>query len=445
MEWSKLLTYEKFPSDKGTLSLTRTPFQEDYDRIIFSEPFRRLAGKTQVHPLKENDHVHSRLPHSLEVSSVGRSLGSIVAERLISEGKLQPYEGVSADAMIMMVGQIVQTACLAHDIGNPPFGHAGETIIQNWFKDEKNSHILSELTDDQLNDFKNFEGNAQALRILTELTMRKSDGGIRASYSVLATMMKYPWQYSTDLKKSKFCAFKNEREHLKLIAEKCGMTAKSEYSFCRHPLAYLSEAADDICYNIMDLEDAYELKILSYDEIASILIKICEGADYFDPKPYIGANDKNRLAHLRALATYQCILAVVEQFFEKYDQIMSGKLSYSYNLLENSKADVSEPMLQAKDLSTKKVFTTATKQNLEEYADEAITFLLNTFMNAVHIHINGLEKSEATNHILNLMGDDLPPASAEPYQAYLKVTDFISGMTDKFAVTTSVELSSYLY
>jgi dGTPase len=442
MEWSKLLSYKKFPTGSDKFDITRTPFQEDYDRIIFSEPFRRLAGKTQVHPLKENDHVHSRLPHSLEVSSVGRSLGSITAKRLIAEGKLPLYENVSEDAMIITVGQIVQTACLAHDIGNPPFGHAGESIIQEWFKRNKDSKILSELTDEEYNDFANFEGNAQALRLLTRLTMSKNEGGIRPSYAILGTMMKYPWEYSGQ---SKFCSFQSEKDYLKNIGENCGMLFQSDYKLIRHPLAFLSEAADDICYNIMDLEDAYELGILEYDEIAEILIEICSNNPKFDSTPFTNANNKNELAYLRALATYQCITAVIDEFFDKYELIMSGELSYKHNLMENCRESVSEPMKKAKELSRSKVFTTQSKRQLEEYADEILSYLLDKFVNAVHSYITDQALDADTEYILKIMGEDLPPKDSSHYDAFLKVTDFISGMTDKYAVTTSIEIANRLH
>jgi len=301
MDWQKLLSSKRFGLSDSHESLTRTPFHKDHDRVVFSSSFRRLERKTQVHPLRENDHIHSRLTHSLEVSCVGRSLGALVGEMLESS---LPNTISPAD-----LGAIVQAACLAHDIGNPPFGHTGEDAIRNWFRDSSNKHFLSGLSPVQIKDFQTFEGNAQGLRILTQLEYHRFDGGMRLTYATLGAFLKYPWHsdYQDPTKGEKFGVYQSEQKFFHKIANELGLIEVAENRYCRHPLVYLMEASDDICYAIIDLEDGVEMNLLEYKEVEQLLLDLI-GDDV--PQDYFETTDEDparrRLAILRGKAIEIC-------------------------------------------------------------------------------------------------------------------------------------------
>lgn len=422
MQWDKLLNCDRLNEAPKPFDEARNPFSIDFDRIIFSDSFRRLDRKTQVHPMRSNDNVHSRLPHSLEVSCVGRSLGTLVGARI---EKLP--EHMNPDR----IGQIVQAACLAHDIGNPPFGHMGETIISEWFTTNGTKYFES-LSESQKTDFTAFEGNAQALRIMTRLAMYKNDGGLRPTYAVIATMMKYPWvKYNDDLKK--YCAFRSESGILEDIAQKTGL-AGEDGVYSRHPLAYLSEAADDICYSIIDLEDAYEMGILRYEEVRNLMNGICGAAE----EKLSGKTPKEAIAYLRAIAINKCVGAVVDEFFENYGAIMDGSLG-KYNLPENSV--FAEPIKRIKDLSSEVIYQNSRKLMLEVGAYNVMSILLETFCEAVYDHVSEGKSKDRTNHIIKIMGDSAPAEGDGMYEALHKVTDYISGMTDNYATEMARQIS----
>lgn len=433
MDWSRLLSFQKFGKDEiQKFDEERDPFLIDVDRIIFSEPFRRLDKKTQVHPLKTNDNVHSRLPHSLEVASVGRSIGTKIAY-LIKDKLPEPL-------MPHHLGEIMSAACLAHDIGNPPFGHAGEEAVRDWFS--ANPEFLeSDISSDEKNDLLNFEGNAQALRILTKLEMYKERGGIRPTYAVMGTMMKYPWIYGK-IDKPKYCAFQSEKETLKKIADHLGLIERTSYHYSRHPLAFLSEASDDICYRLIDLEDAHELGILSFNDIKEILIPICDNESECRRIVDSDNSERHKIGNLRSRAIGGSISAVAEAFMDNYDSIMNGKLPYDYNLVYNSKDHVSEAMLQAKETATSQVFNEKRKTKLEVGAYNVLGILLNNFCGAAKDKFF-LEPpySFKTKRLMDIMGDSAPGKSESLYEHYMCVTDYISGMTDNYAVDLAKQIS----
>lgn len=262
MEWKKLLSDHRYGNEEEMVQVkdyefSRNNFERDYDRIIFSSSFRRLDKKTQVHPMSRNDHIHTRLSHSLETASIGRSLGFKVANKL----RLNQQHDVA---------DIIQSACLAHDIGNPPFGHAGESAIRGWFQDHK--EVLECLETAEQNDFLYWEGNAQAFRVLTQVEHHLFDGGMRLTYATLGAMMKYPWTSCQKNEKDKYGCFWSERDILKDVCQKLGMkkTCGVNYHWSRNPFALLTEAADDVCYRVLDIEDAHELKIFSYSEVKEL-------------------------------------------------------------------------------------------------------------------------------------------------------------------------------
>lgn len=314
LDWQTLMSNFRCPYEGSELKPPkvepfRTPFQADYDRIIYSKPFRRLARKTQVHPLAPNDHIHNRLTHSLEVASVGRSLASMLWDLL--ERTNQVPECTSADDF----RQVLQAACLAHDIGNPPFGHAGEFAIRTWVKDNPETIFGDgefELSAGVKKDWEIFEGNAQGFR-LAALPDNSRAGYMRLTFATLGTMIKYPW-LSTDARateKQKYNVFFTEQSVFEQAFTQMGLVSNDK--FVRHPLSFLSEAADDICYRIADLEDAVKMGILDEGRVRDIFAAVC-GEDG-STKP---------IGQLRAKAI-NCFISGCWNVFEKnYDSIMAG-------------------------------------------------------------------------------------------------------------------------
>ncbi len=258
MDWSRLLSGRRLRRSSNEALVGRTEFERDRDRIVFSEAFRRLADKTQVHPLSDNDHIRTRLTHSIEVASVGRSLGLLVGGEAIKRHRLH--------AAAHDFATIVEAAALAHDVGNPPFGHSGELAIATWFRNRLGCHLLADLNEQESRDFRNFEGNAQGFRLLTNLQNHIGNGGLQLTHAVLGAFTKYPCS-STFVGESTYVGHKKhgffcmEHAYFQQIAEDMGLVSLStdQQGWCRHPLAFLTEAADDICYIIADLEDGHSL------------------------------------------------------------------------------------------------------------------------------------------------------------------------------------------
>jgi dGTPase len=428
VDWNSLLNAKRFgESQESKPSESRTPFHKDQDRVIFSSSFRRLERKTQVHPLSDNDHIHSRLTHSLEVSCVGRSLGAQVGEML--EGSL-PRHISPAD-----LGAIVQAACLAHDIGNPPFGHTGEDAIRHWFRDSKNAAFLSGLSPEQVKDFQIFEGNAQGLRILTQLEYHRFDGGMRLTYATLGSFLKYPWHsgYEDPLKGEKFGVYQSELGFLNEIAQEVGLIKIAENRYCRHPLVYLMEAADDICYAIIDLEDGVEMNLLQYSEVETLLLNLI-GEDV--PSSYFKTNSsdpaRRRLAILRGKAIEIMVNAVAQAFVEQEQALLDGQLKGDLIALADPK--VATCISHAKSLARDKIFKDPKKALIEIGAYTTLGSLLEAFLTAVDEVLAGKEVSYKSQRILDLIGRHAPQAGWDKYRSYLRVVDYIAGMTDGYAV-----------
>ena len=280
MDWKTLLAEQRLRRPDFDSQPDRSPFQQDLDRVVFSAAFRRLAHKTQVHPLSDNDHVHTRLTHSIEVASVGRSMGTIVGSQIAANLK-NPQ--ITPDTF----GYIVQAACLAHDIGNPPFGHSGEDTIGRWFNSSEQSSTIFglDMKDVEQNDLKYFEGNAQGFRILTQLENYHWNGGLQLTYAVLSTFSKYPRSSvvhpipnDSYIGGKKIGFFDSERHYFEQIASGVGLIERNKplHYWCRHPLAFLVEAADDICYAIVDIEDGFALGYLSFIEVRELLSSIAK-------------------------------------------------------------------------------------------------------------------------------------------------------------------------
>lgn len=428
MRWHQLLSSERHSHTAlEPHELGRSHFHKDYDRIVFSNAFRRLSGKTQVHPLSLNDHVHTRLIHSVEVGSVGRSLGLKVGERIQDDlpDWIQPDD----------LGVIVQSACLAHDIGNPPFGHAGEFAIQDWFKQPQNADLLAPLNDQQRDDLRSWEGNAQGFRIVTQVEYHLFRGGLRLTYPTLATMLKYPWTVTHKSAKGKFACFQHEVSTLNHVASRLGLLPRGAQAWCRHPLSYLMEAADDICYAIIDLEDAVDLRILSFAEVQAIMLRLNPQAelDISGIQSDVQVAPMRQLAALRGKAMQAVIDAVADAFMAQIDVIMRGQLAG--DLLAYCPAHIQEGITEAKNLARQKVFKDTHKTEVEIGAYTTLSTLLHAFLSAGHeLHERqGQQLSYRTQRVLDLMRDDAPEAEWSLYDIYLRILDYVTQQTDQYA------------
>jgi dGTPase len=427
MDWNKLLSSKRLGLQDWTSSPKmedRTQFQRDYDRIIFSSPFRRMQNKTQVFPLPEHIFVHNRLTHSLEVASVGRSLGNLLAEKL---QRKHP-----SNLFISEIGTIVSTACLAHDLGNPPFGHSGEAAISKFFKMGAGSEFKSQLSEGEWKDFTHFDGNANAFRTLTHQFYGKRPGGFALTYSTLASIVKYPFE-SVKATKQKFGFFQSDKADYFQIARELEITKTEERGYSRHPLVYLVEAADDICYQIMDLEDAFKLGILSYEKIKALYLNFYDKADEKNVLNRIEetlkkVTDKNeQISYLRANVIGKLIYESIAAFESHEDKILEGMFSGS--LIDQLKNKQAEAMNRVRETSFSEVYTHRSVVEIEIAGYKIIGTLLEEFVGAI------MNPNESySKRILSLLPDQYKTNSDCVYYKIQSVVDFVSGMTDVFAL-----------
>lgn len=436
MDWENLLCRERLGKLVASNDeLGRTPFHKDHDRVIFSGAFRRLGKKTQVHPVSSNDHIHTRLTHSLEVSCVGRSLGMRVGEML--RGEL-PAWCEPAD-----LGVIIQAACLAHDIGNPPYGHSGEDAIRHWFHKAASDGWLDPLTDAQRLDFLNFEGNAQGFRVLTELEYHQFDGGMRLTYATLGAYLKYPWTSqhaaSAGYKKHKFSCYQAEYPLLQQITHKLGLPLVEDQCWARSPLVYLVEAADDICYALIDLEDGMEMNLLSYAEVERLLLDLV-GDDLPETYRQLGPRDSTRrkLAILRGKAIEHLVNATAQTFIEQKDALLAGTLSG--DLVSHMPDAPRRCVTDAKNIARERIFQDKGKTLHEIGAYSTLETLLDAFCGAVNEQQAGKNLSFKHRRILDLLGYQAPQADWDLYSSYMRVIDFIAGMTDLYAADMATRI-----
>jgi dGTPase len=433
MDWNKLLSTRRYGQDHyEPVMASRSPFHKDQDRIVFSSAFRRLQDKTQVHTLAESDYVRTRLTHSMEVASVGRSLGAN-AGQVIIDRHLKNSEYSPAD-----FGHIVSAACLAHDIGNPPFGHFGEEIIRHWFKNGSGATERAEgLTEAEARDLELFEGNAQGFRVLTKLQNWRNAGGLRLTYATLGTFMKYPRTSVIsapapgDSAGKKFGVMQSEKEDFREIAEELGLLQRGTDDYwCRHPLTYLVEAADDICYSVVDIEDGYKLGRLAYGETEDLMIRILGQP----PKRYAEVDDPSeRISYLRAKCIGHLIGEVSTIFKECEGDILAG--NFKGDLLHHSrKAKLFE---EIHDLCQREIYRHPERIQAELSGAEILTTLLDAFYDA-HLDWEKFNRDGAAmNPRSTVLMTLFPDGHEEPkgrYDWLLGVTDFVSGMTDSFAV-----------
>jgi dGTPase len=434
MDWKRLLSAKRLEKEheRPKSQPGRSPFQQDIDRIVFSGAFRRLAHKTQVHPLSDNDNVHTRLTHTIEVASVGRSLGTRIGSRIAPRLKMR---GITADTF----GYIVQAACLAHDMGNPPFGHFGEEAIGNWFRQDGRAGAIfaDAMTEAQKNDLRLFDGNAQGFRIVTQLENDRWAGGLQLTYAVLGAFVKYPCASEIHANArdgyvgtAKVGLFDAELPYFRRLARALGLLPRGGRpdSWCRHPLAFVVEAADDICYAIVDIEDGFELGYLTFAEARAALAPLARGA-----KIPPDLTERGIIGKLRAVAIGELVEATSQAFLKNEKAILKG--TFDAELLAKTK--YGRHVRVAKKLARKKIFRSDRKTRLEIAGSEVISGLLDLF----HTMILDLEKvgwdatrlDARSKRISRLVPDGLVGVGSR-YAAWLRVTDYVSGMTDRYAV-----------
>ncbi|MBW6478132.1 MAG: deoxyguanosinetriphosphate triphosphohydrolase [Bacteroidales bacterium] len=430
MNWKALLSTRRFgqaqKTEKGSGDI-RSEFQRDYDRLIFSSPFRRLQNKTQVFPLPGSVFVHNRLTHSLEVASVGRSLGNLVYE------KINPMLSPDEKHLVREIDTVVATACLAHDLGNPPFGHSGEKAISHFFAEGDGKKLKDMISQVEYGDLVNFEGNANLLRLLTHQFQGRRKGGYALTYASLGTMIKYPYDSSQSGKKKKFGYFQTEKETFaELMNElEIPITNRQNGIYARHPLVYLVEAADDISYQIMDLEDAQKLDILSLETVKQLFLNFFEGDN--DQETRIArtlteVTDPNeQIAFLRAMVIGKLVNAAAEVFAENYESIMTG--SFDSKLLKLIEPTLASSMKKCEEISFQQVYRHPSVVKVEISGYNILGALLHEFYHAI-TH----PTEDYSQKILSLMPDQYHPQGDHPYSLARAVTDFISGMTDVYAV-----------
>ncbi len=443
MDWNRLLSRARPGlSRQQPDSEARTDFQRDFDRIVFSSAFRRLQDKTQVFPLSQSDYVRTRLTHSLEVSSVGRSLGTMVGDSVIRRHGLK---GVYPQDF----GAVVAAACLAHDIGNPPFGHAGEDAIRLWFTASATGRkVLKRLTEAQRQDFLRFEGNAQGFRIITRLQSPDNRGGMQLTCATLGIFTKYPRASALPAEPppgiafKKFGFYQDDWDLFAEVAGQLGLEPVLPGAWTRHPLAYLVEAADDICYRIIDVEDAFRLQQLSYAEVRDLLLTLTGTPERAHRKMDRITRPKEKIEYLRAKA----IGAIIEQahqcFMAHEDAILAG--AFADELLDIIPA--ADAMRALKDCGEKQVYVSRPVVEVEAAGFEVLGGLLEAFMSTVaDIADHGPNASSKSRMLIHLIPEQFAgpgrQPSADPYRRVLAITDFVSGMTDSYAVTLFKKLT----
>ena len=436
MNWPQLLSADRLGRSKpGRREAARSDFQRDSDRIIFSSAFRRLQDKTQVFPLAENDFARTRLTHSLEVASVGRSLGSRVGAEICARHDLGKLGLHPSD-----FGAIVHAASLGHDLGNPPFGHSGEDAIQHWFASES-THARDArkgLDGVETADIERYEGNAQGFRILSSLQMPDNPGGLQLTYAMLGAFTKYPHASITGAVQhsgaslKKFGYFQSEREHFASVAEHCGLIQRAPECWARHPLAFLVEAADDICYRLVDYEDGARLGHLSYAQVRDAFLELLPSNRH--PKNLDGmTSEKAAIEMLRAMAIGECLTQCTSLFLDHDSDLLAGKFDTPLTDLIPAAGALSAIQKHSRET----IYATDRGVQIEIAGYEVLGGLLDLFMSAVNdIAANGDRISNRSKKLASQLPSECVRAAREngPYLRLMRMLDFVSGMTDSYAV-----------
>ena len=438
MNWQQLISNKRLGQEHRHPERhdDRTEFKRDYDRLIFSAPFRRLQNKTQVFPLPGSVFVHNRLTHSLEVASVGMSLGNDVVQQLI---RRHPE---LANGLFMEIGQIVASACLAHDMGNPPFSHSGEKAIQSFFTEGAGRSLETEVSPQFWSDITHFEGNANAFRLLTHQFQGRRPGGFVMTYSTLASIVKYPFSSTAAGKKGKFGFFDSERGSFVQIARELGLIRKSAENeplrYARHPLVYLVEAADDICYEIMDIEDAHKLKIISYEDTARLLLSFFdENTRRLIHQRVIdeGVTDPNeKVVYLRARVIGLLESECVRVFCDHEDEILSG--TFEGSLISHISPMAQEAYRQCSQLSVERIYRSKPVLDVELSGYQIIQTLMEQFIEAA-VHPDRFYSRQLIGRVSSQYHISAPDLETR----LMAVIDYISGMTDVYALDEYQKIS----
>lgn len=431
MDWSTLISNKRLGQEHRHAERhdDRSEFKRDYDRLIFSAAFRRLQNKTQVFPLPGSVFVHNRLTHSLEVSSVGMSLGNDVAKEIIRK---RPH---LAGTLFEEIGTIVSTACLAHDLGNPPFGHSGEKAIQSFFTEGDGMCLQGELSETMWDDITHFEGNANAFRILTHRFKGRRDGGFVMTYSTLASIVKYPFSSSFAGTHGKFGFFGAEMETYRKIADELGIICKKSTTdticYARHPLVYLVEAADDICYEIMDIEDSHKLRILSYEETARLLL------GFFTPdmQQHIqhrieieGVDDPNeRVVYMRACVIGKLVNECVAAFVAHEDEILAG--TFEGSLIDHIAPLQRDAYRLCEQTSYRKIYHSKPVLDVELSGFKIMETLMRQMVEAA-MKPDKFQSKQLLRRVSSQYDIEAPDLETR----IMAVLDYISGMTDIYAL-----------
>jgi dGTPase len=442
LEWKKLLS-DKILGDKTNTNYKsddgRSQFHRDFDRIVFCSAFRRLQDKTQVFPLPENDFVHTRLTHSLEVSCVGRSLGNLIGKKILDR-----HKDLKKDYSNFNFGEIIAAACLAHDIGNPPFGHSGEDAIAEYFKRGNGKQFEKSLNAKCWNDLIKFEGNAQGFRIITKLQNPNIRGGLRLTHATLGAFTKYPKESESPHKITdkhikrklykKFGFFQSEKEQFTEVANETGLIKRAIKEidwWSRHPLTYLVEASDDICYRIMDLEDGFRLGLLSFKETEELLMPLIYTAKL---QGYNDRNENDKIGYLRAKSINDIVQELANVFADEENNILTDK--FENDLI--SEIPAAKALENIKVISVDKIYSYRSVVEREVEGYEVLGGLLDAFISAANEAAEG-KVSFKNKNLLKLVPNQFLQNNGKPhdelYIRLLNITDFVSGMTDTYAVS----------
>jgi len=415
----------------------RTEYQKDFDRLVFSSAFRQLQDKTQVFPLQGNVFVHNKLTHSLEVASVGRSLGDLIGY-YIAETFEKDLNTESLDFYKNDLSNVISSACLCHDIGNPAFGHSGEDAIANYFN-KNETKLKQHFSNEEWSDFINFEGNANAIRVLTQKQNGKSEGGIKLTYATLCSIAKYPCESiaidENFTHRKKFGFFQSEKKTFIDAAESTGMVKddSNPLTYKRHPFVWITEVADDICYNIIDLEDAHRLGIIEHTQCENFLMKLinCIGENDINhiEEKYYEITDKNeKIAHLRARSIDVLTVKSANIFKENLVDIIHG--NFNEPIFDIIKKDC-EALKEITAFSDEYIYNHRNVLEIENAGYNVMYELLNHFVPPI---IKSKEdRTQQENKALNLLPTTFNYDKEKRYIRTMGVLDYISGMTDNYA------------
>ena len=431
MEWKQLISNKRFGQEHKHAERhdDRSEFKRDYDRLIFSSAFRRLQNKTQVFPLPGSIFVHNRLTHSLEVASVGMSIGNDISRRVIQK---QPN---LKDTLVEEIGTIVSAACLAHDLGNPPFGHSGEKAIQTFFSEGPGLKIKPMVSSEFWDDITHFEGNANAFRILTHRFKGRRQGGFVMTYSMLASIVKYPFASSLAGNHGKFGFFASEAESYRKIADELGISCKSApgepLKYARHPLVYMVEAADDICYEIMDIEDSHKLKILSYAETEHLLLSFFDEDIQQKIRQRIideELTDENeKVVYMRASVIGKLENECVAAFLAHEEEILAG--TFEGSLIDHISERQKKAYKECEKISYSKIYQSKPVLDIELSGYQIMATLMKVFVEAA---VN--PSRFYSKQLLRRVSSQYDIENENLEERIMAVIDYISGMTDIYAL-----------